>query len=105
MKKSYLQIFGRRGPDRNEHYFYYYGNYYAAQAMYQIGGKKPEVWAAWYSQVRDHLLTMMHTAKDAETGRPQAYWRSNVDSTNAYATACALLILQFPLDHLPIHQR
>ena len=30
---------------------------------------------------------------------------SNVDETNAYATACALLILQFPLDHLPIHQR
>ena len=36
------------------------------------------------------------------TGR---YWRSNVDETNAYATACALLILQFPLDYLPIHQR
>ena len=32
-------------------------------------------------------------------------WRSNVDTTNSYATACSLLILQFPLDHLPIHQR
>jgi len=105
MKTTYLQIFRRKGPGLNEHYFYYYGNYYAAQAMYQIGGKKPEIWAAWYSQVRDHLLTMMHTATDADTGRPQAYWRSNVDRTNAYATACALLILQFPLDHLPIHQR
>ena len=39
------------------------------------------------------------------TGVRQSYWASNVDDNHAYGTACALLILQFPLDHLPIHQR
>ena len=103
MQREYWTIYGRPGgPD---HYFYYYGNYYAAQAMYQIGGKDPEVWARWYRQVRDHLLQMMQSGSNPTTNRAEAYWRSNVDNTNAYATACALLILQFPLDHLPIHQR
>lgn len=106
MRNAYRQIYNRRGRNGREHFFYYYGNYYAAQAMYQIGGQKPELWSAWYRQVREHLLGMMKTTLNAKTGLPEeAYWCSNVDSTNAYATACALLILQFPLDHLPIHQR
>jgi hypothetical protein len=105
MEQEYWNIWNRTGPGGHDHYFYYYGNYYAAQAMYQIGGKDPELWARWYRQVRDHLLQMMQGSRDPKTGRPEAWWRSNVDSTNAYATACALLILQFPLDHLPIHQR
>jgi hypothetical protein len=105
MEREYDNIWHRRGAGGPEHYFYYYGNYYAAQAMYQIGGKDPEAWSRWYRQVRDHLLQMMKSSRDPETGKPEAYWRSNVDRTHAYATACALLILQFPLDHLPIHQR
>ncbi|MDF1701316.1 MAG: terpene cyclase/mutase family protein [Planctomycetota bacterium] len=103
MRKEYRAIHGR--PGGPEHYFYYYGNYYAAQAMYQIGGKHPEQWSGWYRMVRDDLLAMMRSRRNPETGRPEVYWASNVDRTNAYATACALLILQFPLDHLPIHQR
>ncbi len=88
-----------------DHYFYFYGNYYGAQAMYQIGGRNPDRWRKWYTRVRDHLLERKHMRADPRTGRQIAYWRSNVDDTNTYATACALLILQFPLDHLPIHQR
>jgi hypothetical protein len=98
MQQTYWRIMDRYP----EHYFYYYGNYYAAQAMYQVGG---EVWAKWYAQVRDHILLRMHSRADPSSGRMEAWWRSNVDATNAYATASALLILQFPLDHLPIHQR
>ena len=48
---------------------------------------------------------MKREVKDRNTGRQVAYWSSNVDRTHAYGTANALLILQFPLDHLPIHQR
>ncbi len=72
--------------------------------MYQIGGRDPKRWRKWYEQVRDHLLERMRPVKKPD-GSTQAFWRSNVDDTNAYATACALLILQFPLDYLPIHQR
>ena len=91
--------------DWPEHYYFYYGNYYAAQALYQIGGTQPRLWAAWYARVRDDLLRRQRTSVDGETGRQLGWWRSNVDTTHAYATATALLILQFPLDHLPIHQR
>lgn len=91
--------------DWPEHYYFYYGNYYAAQALYQVGGTQPRLWAAWYARVRDDLLRRQHQRVDPETGRRVGWWRSNVDSTHAYATATALLILQFPLDHLPIHQR
>lgn len=103
MKDEYWNIWQRRGPYGPNHYFYWYGNYYAAQAMYQVGGREPEVWRAWYTQVRDHILKLRRTQVVAS--RRAAYWRSNVDKTHAYATACALLILQFPLDLLPIHQR
>lgn len=103
MRREYDRIHDRPGgPD---HYFYYYGNYYAAQAMYQIGGKDPDQWARWYRMVRDDLLEMRRVQRNSSTGREEVFWVSNVDRTNAYATACALLILQFPLDHLPIHQR
>jgi hypothetical protein len=101
MRQNYRHIEERY----SDHYFYYYGNYYAAQAMYQVGGHVPAAWAAWYSMVRDDLLRHMRTKTDPATGTGEAWWVSNVDTTNAYATASALLILQFPLDHLPIHQR
>ncbi|MDJ0975494.1 MAG: terpene cyclase/mutase family protein [Planctomycetota bacterium] len=104
MDNAYWQVWHRRGHMGPDHYFFYYGNYYGAQAMYQIGGQDPARWRSWYTRVRDHLLERMNPVKTAD-GKTQAFWRSNVDDTNAYATACALLILQFPLDYLPIHQR
>ncbi len=104
MDNAYWSVWRRRGRMGPDHYFYYYGNYYGAQAMYQIGGRDMARWRSWYTRVRDHLLERMNPVKTPE-GKTQAFWRSNVDDTNAYATACALLILQFPLDYLPIHQR
>ena len=93
MNQRYSKVWNRRpSPD---HYFYFYGNYYAAQAMYQIGGNDLTQWESWYSRVRDHLLLRMRTSEHPDTGQPVAWWRSNVDTSNAYATACALLILQF----------
>ena len=87
------------------HYFFWYGNYYAMQAMYQIGGQQPEVWADWYKLVRDDILERQVVEPGRPESRREGWWLSNVDETNAYATASALLILQFPLDQLPIHQR
>ena len=103
MREQYHEIHTRRGGPN--HYFYYYGNYYAAQAMYQIGGSRPALWRSWYQMVRKDLMRMKIETIDRKTKRKVAFWRSNVDTTNAYGTANALLILQFPLDHLPIHQR
>jgi hypothetical protein len=88
---TYLRQFhqGLRMGRRNNHYFY--GQYYAAQAMWIQGG---EAWAEWYPAVRDELLKRQSAA---------GYWTDNV--CNEYGTAMALVILQVPNNYLPIFQR
>jgi hypothetical protein len=87
-----------------EHYFFYYGNYYAAQALYHIGAYSPEVWESWYDMVRKDLLRLERRTT-ADGGPEESFWVSNVGSTHTYATASAILILSIPFDYLPIHQR
>jgi hypothetical protein len=69
----------------------FYGNFYAAQTLYQDGG--PE-WGAWYSSVRAYLL---------RTQREDGSWEDRFG--DEYATATALLILEVPMGYLPIFQR
>jgi hypothetical protein len=75
--------------DRSGHY--YYGHYYAAQAMYQAGG---EYWAQWFPTTRDELL---------DNQRDNGSWTSG--HGDDYATATALLTLLIPNRLLPIFQR
>lgn len=72
--------------------WYFYGNFYAAQAMYQAGDL---YWKPWYRDAKASLLE-----KQKDDGR----W-TNKRFGNAYATAMALLILQIPFQNLPIFQR
>ena len=71
---------------------YYYGHYYAVQAMYLAGG---EDWEKWWPAIRDELI-----AKQASSGG----WLDH-HAGGAYATAMALIILQMPKRYLPIFQR
>jgi hypothetical protein len=89
---AYLRHFSRgsRASRRNDHYFY--GQYYAAQAMWIQGGDE---WAAWYPALRDELLRRQST---------QGFW-SDPRVCSEYGTAMALIILQIPNDFLPIFQR
>jgi hypothetical protein len=82
--------FGRRGRNFS-HYFY--GHYYAAQALWIRGG---DDWTSWYTAVRDELL-------DPRNRSPQGYWTDTIG--NDYATAMAVIILQIPNNYLPIFQR
>ncbi|MEM1107610.1 MAG: prenyltransferase/squalene oxidase repeat-containing protein [Planctomycetota bacterium] len=70
---------------------YFYGHYYAAQAMFLAGGG---YWAEWYPRMREELIDRQQT-----TGG----WSSN--HGEAYGTAMSLLILQIPNRLLPIFQR
>ncbi|HXG61057.1 MAG TPA: prenyltransferase/squalene oxidase repeat-containing protein [Planctomycetota bacterium] len=70
---------------------YYYGHYYAAQAMYMAGGDR---WAAYYPSVKAEILR-----SQLEDG----HWEDDVGRT--YATAMALIILQMPCEYLPIFQK
>lgn len=71
---------------------YFYGQYYAVQAMYQAGGPR---WALWWPAIRDELLAMQGA---------DGTW-SDPSVGDAYATAMALIILQMPKRYLPIFQR
>jgi hypothetical protein len=71
---------------------YFYGQYYAVQAMYLAGG---ENWAKWWPAIREELTRAQQTNGSWED-------RSVGDS---YGTAMALIILQMPKRYLPIFQK
>src|SRR5206468_8487568 len=67
---------------------YYYGNYYAIQAMFLAGG---DYWAQWYPAIRDQLIARQS---------PAGNWSGDV--SDDYATSLALIILQMPNRYLPV---
>lgn len=85
---------GERGggifnPEMQFHYFY--GHYYAVQAMWLAGG---DYWQRWYPAIRDELLR----------DRRDNFWQQGTMCQH-YCTAMALIILQVPNNYLPILQR
>lgn len=70
---------------------FYYGHYYAIQAMWHTGGKR---WERWYPAIRDLLF---------ELQKDDGSWFDQI--CPEYATAMACLILQMPNNYLPIFQR
>jgi hypothetical protein len=75
------------------HFYFWYGNYYAAQAFRQCGGERYERY--WKRLTRDLL------ARQQSDGR----WRNDVGPGDEFATAMACLMLQIPDAFLPIFQR
>lgn len=75
------------------HFYYWYGNYYAAQAFYQNGG--PRLRTYWARLASDLLEAQ------AADGR----WRNTTGPGDEFATAIACLLLQMPKQYLPIFQR
>src|SRR5688572_23122664 len=66
---------------------YFYGNYYAVQAMFLAGG---DYWAEFYPAIRDQLIARQNKAVGNWSG----------DVSEDYATAMALIILQMPNRYL-----
>lgn len=71
---------------------YYYGQYYAVQAMYLAGG---EWWSDWWPAIRKQMLGSQ---------LPEGAWRDH-QIGDAYATAMSLIVLQMPKRYLPIFQK
>jgi hypothetical protein len=78
--------FGR--PDMH----YFYGHYYAVQAMWTAGG---QYWQEWYPAIRDELLGRQNPLDGS--------WQDQICSH--YGTAMATIILQVPNNYLPILQK
>lgn len=70
---------------------YYYGHYYAVQAMWTAGG---HYWTDWYPAIRDELLSRQN---------PDGSWIDQICSH--YGTSMACIILQVPNNYLPILQK
>jgi squalene cyclase len=91
-KEGALKYMAEVGDDRSH---YWYGAYYAAHAMHQVGGK---AWEEYYSKTRKNLLAIQNS---------NGSWKDSRESGvgPAYQTAIAVLILSVPTDYLPIYQR
>lgn len=72
---------------------YYYGQYYAALAMWTAGG---DYWSQWFPAIRDELL--------ARARQGNGRW-NDAQFGETYATAMALIVLQLPNNYLPILQK
>jgi hypothetical protein len=81
----------------NTRMHFFYGHYYAAHAMHQVGG---EAWETWYNDIRNLLVSKQGTSGD---------WSiKDLDHATAgpiYQTAIAVIVLSVPTGYLPIFQR
>ncbi len=89
---AYLMRFPPRGDLLRYDAHYFYGQYYAVQAMWHAGD---EYWKQWYPAIRDELMIRQ---------LPDGSWSDSLVNSE-YATAMACLILQMPNNYLPIFQR
>ena len=74
---------------------FFYGHYYAAHAMHQVGGKD---WEQYYGKIRDYLLP-----RQSFNGSWTGVERGGVGPV--YQTSIAVIILSVPAHYLPIFQR
>lgn len=76
------------------HYFYWYGHYYATQALYVVGGR---AWEWYFPRIRSEIIT----AQRADGSMPCR----DGGPGEVFSTACAAIILSVPYGYLPIFQR
>jgi hypothetical protein len=77
--------------DNRPDMYYFYGHYYAVQAMWTAGGA---YWAEWYPAIRNELVGNQQS---------DGGWVDQI--CPQYATAMASLVLQVPNNYLPIMQK
>ena len=85
---DYLKRFKPNAAARGGHYFY--TNYYAVQAMWHAGG---EYWNDWFPAMREQLI---------KSQVADGSWSSS-EAGPQYGAAMASIILQMPLNYLPVY--
>lgn len=88
---AYLMQSLPRGGDQNRESHYFYGHYYAVQAMWHKGG---EHWQKWYPAIRDELI---------DRQKSDGSWIDSI--CPEYGASMACIVLQMPNNYLPIFQR
>ncbi|MBI3410461.1 MAG: terpene cyclase/mutase family protein [Planctomycetes bacterium] len=77
------------------HQHFYYGHYYGAHAMHQVGGKD---WDDWYARIVKFFVPQQNS--DGSWSRTTRYEVGPV-----YQTSIAVICLSVPAHYLPIFQR
>lgn len=93
LRREHDRFSYRYGDTEGGHYFFYYGHYYAVQAMYIVGG---EDWKIYFEKIREQLLRMQET---------DGSWPNRIGPGRNFGTAVGALILEIPYRYLPIFQR
>jgi len=75
------------------HFYYWYGNYYAAQALHMTGGQR---WDRYWDRLSEDLLSRQ---------RSDGSWHNSVGPGDVFSTAMACLLLRVPAQVLPIWAR
>jgi hypothetical protein len=88
---AYLGQFRPRAGEFGQDSHFFYGHYYAVQAMWLAGGER---WERWYPAIRDLLLSRQQA--DGSWADPICF---------EYGTAMACIVLQMPDNSVPIFQR
>jgi hypothetical protein len=92
VKRGLTYLLGQKKNKSSRQFgHYYYGHYYAVQAMFLAGGR---YWAQWFPWIREQLLSKQQA---------QGHWPSS--HGDHYGTAMSLIILQVPSRLLPIFER
>ena len=76
---------------------FYYGHYYAAHAMHQVGGKE---WEDWYGRLVQYFVTSVSQHADGSWSTTN---RREVGPV--YQTSIAVITLSVPAHYLPVFQR
>jgi hypothetical protein len=87
--KYVKQFLPRPGTNQQNEGHYFYGNYYAVQAMFLAGG---DYWGEWYPAIRDELCN-----------RQEADGHWDDQHGQDYGTSMSLIILQMPNRYLPVY--
>jgi hypothetical protein len=88
---KYISNFAPGSPAIATEYHYYYGYYYATQAMFMAGG---DAWKNFWPAMKKDLIAKQ---------QPDGSWAG--EAGPAYASSMALIILQIPNRYLPILEK
>lgn len=89
------------GIARNNQDWFTYGNFYAAPALYMVGG---ESWGKYYPAMRDFLV------QNAVTRGDMTWWEPTIDGGRmgvgqVYCTSVYAMMLAMPYHYIPLYQR
>ncbi len=92
-----LRRLGDEIVEFGHHYQFWYGNYYACQALYHADRLvRKNAFRIYYEQIKEHLLTDQ---------RRDGRWINDVGPGDVFSTGVACIVLQVPKQYLPIFQR